>query len=313
VSLSNSDSSNLIRPNIQEGSPVDLVYRKTDLFDFFRGQGRVRPWSGSTPMKWNLTTVGNASAELFVENQALSLPGKRTFAQASLGAWYARAVAAVTGHVMDQIQRGGTFEDLLEGELADALKAIFYLCEQTLAGSAQDKGIASIIDDGDTYAALAPGSNTLWKSQENGSISTLDVADMQTMFLNLTDTPRGADPSVILAPANQQRNYGNIAGPAATTPIARYDMNAGKPYDLGVLRNGQAFNGIPIVPIRSITTTEMYWFDFVNDDPAIYMMRDIKTEQLGKRNDNQEYMLSLGMVLKVPNRRMHGKMTGITA
>jgi hypothetical protein len=312
VSLSNADSSYLIRPNIQEGAPTDLTFRRKDFFDFMRSAGRVRPWTGSYPMKWNLTTVGNASAELFVENQALSLPGKRTFAQASLSPWYARAVAAVTGHVMDQIQKGGTFEDLLEGELADALKAIFYLCETTLVGSAQDKGIASIIDDADVMAGLDPAVTTLWKSLETGSIGTLDIADMQTFYLNLTDTPRGADPSAILGPMNQQRNYGNIAGPAATTSLARYDINAGKPYDLGVMRNGMAFNGVPIVPIRSILSSELYWFDFVNDDPSIYMMRDIQTEELGKRNDNKEYVLSLGLVLKVPNRRMHGKMTGIT-
>ncbi len=267
-------------------------------------------------MKWNLTSVGNASAELFVENQAMPSFSKRTFAQASLSAWYVRASAAITGHLRDQIAKGGTFEDLLEGELADALKALLYLAETTLCGSAQDKGIASYIDDGDVNAGVDPATVTQWKSLETGSISTLDVADMQDFYVALTGTGRGADPQVILGNVNQQKNYGNLAAGTASAPLYRsagLPAETGKPYDIGVMKPGMAFNGIPIVPIRTLATTELYWLDTKNDDPAVYMLRDIETKPLGARNDNDEYQVSLGMVLKVPNRRMHGKMSGITA
>jgi hypothetical protein len=315
MTLNVSDSSALIRPNIQEGGPTDLTARRTDFLDFMRSQGRVRQWAGSSPRKWNLTYSGNASAELFVENQGLASPGKRTFAQASLSPWYARAVAAITGHLRDQIAKGGTFEDLLKGELADALKALFYLCETTLCGSAQDKGFSSIIDAADVYAGIDPASITLWASQETGSIGTLDVADMQDFYGNMIALARGADPSVILGNTNQMKNYGNIQGPSAGSgSIYRGELPSvsGQPFDIGVMRNGMGFNGIPITPIRTMANSELLWLDLVNDDPAILMIRDVETKQLGLRNDNEEYMVSVGMALHVPNRRVHGIMRGIT-
>lgn len=315
MTLSVADSSALIRPNIEDGSPTDLTARRTDFLDFMRAQGRVRPWTGSSPRKWNLTYSGNASAELFVENQGLQSPGKRTFAQASLSPWYARAVAAITGHLRDQIAKGGTFEDLLKGELADALKSLFYLCETTLCGSAQDKGFSSIIDSADVYAGIDPATITLWAALETGAIGTLDVADMQDFYNGLIALARGADPSVILGNTNQMKNYGNIQGPAAGAgSIFRGELPSvsGQPYDIGVQRNGMGFNGIQIVPIRTMANSELLWLDLVNDDPAILMIRDVETKALGVRNDNDEYMVSVGMALQVKNRRVHGRMTGIT-
>lgn len=315
MTLAVADSSALIRPNQPDGGPTDLTFRRTDLIEFFRSQGRIRPWTGASPMEWALTTAGNGSAALFVENQAQSQPGKRTFAKASVRPWYARAVAALTGHLRDQIAKGGTYEDLLKGELADAVKALMYLAETTLCGSAQDKGISSLIDANDVAHGLDPAVVTLWAALETGSIGTLDLADMQDFYVNLTSSPRGADPQVILGNVNQMKNYGNIQGPAAAGSIYRGTLpsESGKAYDIGMLKQGMAFNGVPIVPIRTLASTELFWLDTVNDDPAVYMMRDVETEELGKRNDNKEFVVSLGMALKVPNRRMHGKMTGITA
>lgn len=315
MTLNLADSSALIRQNQAAGGPTDLTFRRTDMLDWFRSQGRIRPWTGASPMEWALTYSGNGSAELFVENQALPSFGKRQFAKAAVRPWYARTVAAVTGHIRDQIRNGGTFEDLLKGELADALKALFYLCETTICGSAQDKGLESLIDGQDVAHGIDPAVISLWAALETGSIGTLDVADMQDFYTSLVGSPRGADPTVILGNVNQMKNYGNIQGPAAGSgSIYRGELPSvsGKPYDIGVVRNGMGFNGIPIEPIRTMSNASLLWLDTVNDDPAIYMARDVETEPLGKRNDNDEYQLSLAMAVKIPNRRMHGRMHGIT-
>jgi hypothetical protein len=313
VTLTNSDSSALIRPNQAEGGPTDLLFRKTDFLDFLRANGRVRQWAGSSPMEWALTYSGNGSAELYAESQAAPEPGKRTFALASVRPWYARAMAAITGHVRDQIARGGTFENLMDGELEDALKALMYLIETTLCGSAADKGIGNLIDSADTAHGIAPGDVSLWASLETGTIGTLDVADFQDFFVSLNQ--RGAQPSVILGNVNQMKNYSNIQGPGATTTSLRgeYPEASGKPYDIGMFGKGMGFSGIPLTPIRTLATTELYWLDLVNDDPAFYLMRDILTEKMAKRNDDDQYMLTIAGAMKVPNRRLHGKQTGITA
>lgn len=315
MTLAVADSSALIRPNQQDGGPTDLTFRKTDFLDFLKEQGRIRPWQGSHQKEWALTYAGNASAELFSEHQAMPAFGKRTFTKARMSPWYARATAAITGHLRDIVAKGGTFEDLLEGELGDCLKSLMYLVETTLLGSAQDKGIASLIDANDVAHNIDPSVITLWASLETPAIGALDAADLQDFLLNLTNAPRGADPSVILAPMNQLRNYGNIQGVTVATSVLRGELpgQGSKPYDIGVMKNGMSFNGIPFRPIRTMTSTELYWLDLVTDDPAVYMMRDVETEELGKRNDNTEFVVSIGLAMQIPNRRMHGKMTGITA
>lgn len=311
---------NLIRPNIREGAPQDLTGRRTDFVDFLRSQGLVRPSSGSAPFKWNLETSGNGSAELYTEGQAPPTPGKRTLAQASLGVWYAQVTAAVTGHMRDQIARGGTLEDVVAGELRSATTALWYLVETTLTGSAQDKGLASVVDAGDVYAGINPGTVSAWASYEQGSISTLDIADLEDLYRNIIALPRSGNVDVILANVNQLVNYGRIAGPAATSPILRGTLpgQSGAPYDLGVMKPGMAFNGAPFQGIRTLADSELYSLDLTpaeDGEPGVSLVihRDVTTEKLGKVNDDDQYLLTVSAVLKVRNRRVHGKLTGITA
>lgn len=311
---------NLIRPNIREGAPQDLTGRRTDFVDFLRSQGLVRPGAGSVPYKWNLETSGNASAELYAEGQSAPSPGKRTLAQVSLGAFYAQAAGAVTGHMRDQVNQGGTLEDVMAGELRSATAALWYLVETTLTGSAQDKGIASIIDAADVYGGVNPSTVTAWASYEAGSIGTLDIADLEDLYEGITGLPRAGTVSALLCNVNQLTNYGRIAGPGATTPILRGTMpgQSGSPYDLGVLKPGMAFNGAPFVGVRTITNTELYSLDLTPADdgePGVSLVvhRDVTVDRLGKVNDDDQFLVTASMVLKVRNRRVHGKLTGITA
>jgi hypothetical protein len=267
-----------------------------------------------------VTYAGNTSAELFVENDAVPNAGKRSFATAQISPWYVQAVAAVTGMVQDQVAKGGTFEDLLMGELKEASDALLYKVETTLLGSTQDKGVASIIDATDIFAGLDPATYTLWASRETGSISTLDVADMQDMYVGLMGASIGANTSDILCNMNQLKNYSNIQGPATVSSTAMFRgqlpsaSNPG-PFDIGVLSHGLAFNGIPMSQVRGMTTTEMYWLDMQSpgSDIEFLTIRDLTAEPLAKRNDNTEVLLTMGGALRVSNRKFQGKFTGITA
>lgn len=308
--INNAAISALIKPNIS-GTPVDLKFRRTDLFDWFDSRGLVKPWEGgSAPRKWNLQYGNTSGAELFVEDQALGAAGGRLMVQASQEPFYARSRASVTGKVLDQTRNGGTFDNVLDQEIASAIIDVMVLVDSTLAGSAQDKGIASIVDAGDTYAGVAPGSYTTHASKETGSIGTLDAADMRTFFLAMRDDPYDAHITDILTDLVNFGRYEAIVGTSATAPLLRYAP--GQPLDVSMLNAPIAFSGIPMHPIRSLDSGEMYWLDVPNSEIRIEVFRDITTEPLAKVNDNVDYMVSMALAMMITNRRKAGKMTGIT-
>jgi|688.fasta_scaffold16387_8 hypothetical protein len=299
-----------VRENVSPGIPVDLVSRPTDLYNLLLQNGLVVPSNGAQPFEWNVQYSSTDNAEIFVENQAIGSTNRRNLARAVLSPFYLRAVASVTGHVLDQVARGGTFEDLLQAEIANATKDLYSLLESTLLGSTQDRGIASIVDSGDTYAGLAPGSYSTWAAYEQGIGGALSAAVMHDTYEALTTVPYNATPSVILCAANQITNYVSIMG--ASSSYSRMNLPLSGPVDLGLLRSAPTYNGIPLINIRRMTTTEMYWLD-LSSGVQLVMHRDLKVENLAKVNDNQEVVASMACALKVANRRKHGKLTGITA
>jgi hypothetical protein len=299
-----------IRENVNPGVPIDLVSRPTDLYNLLLSQGLVVPSGGAQPYEWNVQSATTDNAEIFVENQAMGANNRRTLARAVLAPWYVRAGAAVTGHVMDQVARGGTWENLMEAEVANAIKDLYNKIETTLLGSTQDRGIASIVDAADTYAGLAPGSYAAWASLETAVSGALTAAVMHDTYEALITTPYNASPSVILCAANQITNYVSIMGNSSS--YSRMNLPMTGAVDLGLLRSAPTYNGIPLVTIRQMTTTEMYWLD-LSSGVELVVHRDLKVEPVAKVNDNTEVVASTALALKVANRRRHAKLTGVTA
>jgi hypothetical protein len=313
----NSNSSALIREN-REG-PVSLLSQPTDLCQFLMSRGLFRPIAGSFPLKWGVVTAGNGSATLFDENDAAPASGRRTFAEASISPFYAQAVASITGRLRDQIANGGLTEDILRGELTQAFAALMYLVESTLLGSAQDKGIASIVDSGDTYAGIAPGSVAAWASLEIGSVGTLDASDMNTCYRRVHDQPYNGKTSAILTAPSVIQSYGDIAGIAATTSLTRLTAPAqsGQAYDIGMLPALATFNGIPFIPIRNHTASEAEWLDLNMVESGrpgveITVVRDVNVRPLAVTGDNDEYLVTAGFIPVFRNRRRHARQTGIS-
>lgn len=303
----------LARPNVKSG-PVDLLFRKTDLFNLLRLTGRVQDGSGPSPFKWNVVYAG-ATAETFVEGQALPAATKQSYAQASLDAFYARGRFSVSGHVRDNMAKAGFFDDPQNIEemlmKSDVLKKV----EDSLVGSTQDIGIAAIIDSTGTYAGLAQGTYSAWASEENGSISTLDVADMEDLYEELvsasggSSVPRGATPTHVLAPPNQITNYIRTIGSSATTPLVR--LAPGGAFDAGFDRARATFQGLPVVQVSGITNTEMYMVDI--NDMTLLVHRDLRIDEVVGNPEESSFIVSTAVCLKVEHRNWHGKLTGITA
>lgn len=303
----------VLRPNIA-GVPIDLTSRPTDFWSLLVSQGLVRPPAGGTPLKWAVQYSTTTGAVVYVENEALGGDSKRNLAQASLSPFYLRAPVAVTGHVLDQVAAGGAFEDIAQAELANATKDLFVLMESSLLGSTQDRGIASIVDSTGTYAGLAAGTYAAWASAETAVGGAMTAAVMQDAHETLRAAPYNSMATAILMPPNQVTNYSAVMGPAASSTPSRMMLPQEQPYDIGVLRAGPpTFNGIPLVSINGITSTEVYWLDFSDEGITYQTIRELRVEQYAKVNDNTQWVVSMAGALKVKNRRRHLKLTGVTA
>lgn len=303
----------LARPNVQ-GGVVDILFRKTDLFNLLRMAGRVMDGSGPAPFKWNIAYAGGTT-EVFTEGQALPAVSKQSYAQASLEAFYARGLFSITGHVKDNMAKGGFYDDPASVEQALMQSDVLKKVEDTLVGSTQDQGIAAIIDSSGTYAGLNASTYTAWASEENGSISTLDVADMEDLYEELvsasggSSVPRGATPTHVLAPPNQITNYIRTIGSSATTPLVR--IASGGAFDAGFDRARATFQGLPVVQVSGMTNTEMYMVDI--SDMALLIHRDLRIDPVVGNPEEEIFQVSTAVCLKVEHRNWHGKMTGITA
>lgn len=307
---------NLLRPNVQ-GSATDLLFRETDFLNLLRLRGCVRAGSGGSPYKWNVVSAGNTSAETYGEGQAPGVPGRQTPLQASVGHFRVRVMFGETADVRDNRAAGAFYEDPMAFESEGAFKDLMKLVDDELLGSTADRGVASIVDATGTYAGLSQGTYSIWASEENGSINTLGLDDMQDLYEEVTGASsggiaRGARPTDWLMPINQIGNYAATIGSLASSGgTFRHEMGA-PVIDFGQTKpDAQSFNGIPIRQVRGVTSTEIYLLDLTGYELLIH--RDLVTEPVVGNPEQYSWQMSAHFAVKVKARNKHGKMTGVTA
>lgn len=293
----------LLRPNVS-GASASLVYQGTDFINWLRSKGRFVAKIGGAPFRWNLATAENTSGEIYVENQALPAAGNRSYAQAVLQAFYARAVASVTGHVMDNQRNGGVYEDPEQAELASATREMFLEVEDALLGSTY--GMPLVIDAGDTYAALDPAVYTAWAATETAVGGALSYAVLDTLYQTLVS--KGSIPSDILADINQKQRYADLALIGAQ--LAQQRLVTG--VDGGSMQGVVAYNGIPFTAITRMTNSELYMLDVNSGTFQASVHRDVEVKPLAITNDNQSWQVSMALALEVGRRDLQGKLTGLT-
>lgn len=301
-----------IRPNVQNPA-VDSVFRGTDLINVLASEGRIVSAQGSSPFKWNTYTAANATAAIFSEGDALSTFGNQTSVQASQPAFYVRAAGSISGHLRDNIIKGGTYEDVRQAELDLAIADMYKFFEDSLVGSVTDVGIASIIDSTTVYAGIDPAVNTAWASYEDNLAGALTVTAMQNLYENVVNTPYGATPTHFLMNPGQVTNYINASGaPGSANSAYRIVPGAqGGAFDSGVVMPLVTFNGLPVVSVRGLSTTEVYAIDISKLELLIH--REPTVTEIAVINDDNRFMVTIAGCLKASRRRSFGKLTGVTA
>jgi hypothetical protein len=311
-------SSSLVRENVQPGLG-DIAFRRTDFLNFLRSKGALAPAGGADPMQWALTYSGNGSAETYVEGQAAPVAGRQSYARASQAFFHTRVVAGYSGHVADQVRNGGVYVDPIQDQIDKGVQDLFVQVESTLCGSTADQGVQSIIDGGDTYAGLAPGTYTSWKSLETAVGGALSLTVLEDNIETAALTPYLSQPTDILCCHNQITNYNRLTGTSATTSLARYTPAAapGGTNDVGMtpggLLQGQvSWNGMPFHGISGLTNTVMLMLD-MNSPVRLVVKRDVTVEPLAKTSDDTNVSITFACALQVMERNKHIKLTGLTA
>lgn len=310
---STSTLSALLRPNVAPDL-ADLLFRETDYLNLLRARGRVRDLTGPSPHQWNVVTTANASVETFSEGQAPPAAGRQAEVQTSLSHFRVRGVFGRTGDVRDNEEKGGYYQPVLPTEQELCESDVFKKLEDELVGSTQDRGYASIIDATGTYANLAQATYSIWASEENGSIGTLGLDDLEDLYEELRagttgGIARNARPTDVLMPMNQITNYGRTVGPSASTSLYRFAP--GQAFDPGVIAPGMFFNTMPIVLINGQTSTEIYMVDA--NDIELLIHRDLRVDPIVGNPEQESFQVSMSVLHKVKRRNKHGKLTGVTA
>lgn len=306
--------STLLRPNV--GASVDLVYRGTDLFEYLGRRGKVRDAMGGSPFKWPVV-YGSNTAEVFTEGAAPPSASEHSAAMASLAAFYVRNTVGITGHQRDNVEKAAFYEDPMAMSKLLSQADLFYQLETQLWGSTQDRGLAAIIDATGTYAGLAQGTYAQWASEENAVSGAQTLAQLHTLYFELmadsvSSVNRGHTPKEILSDVNQINNYvGLMDGRATTGSVIRLDANSPQ-IDGGFARPGAvSFMGMPWIPCRLCTATEVYMVDV--DDMEFLIQRDLRIDPVIGNPELEQVQLSFAGALKVGHRNWHGKQTAVTA
>jgi hypothetical protein len=309
-----SNASALLR-NTAPRRVVDPSSRPIDLITLLQSRGRFVPVAqlgGAEPYVWSLVTANNTTAERFVEGQALPGGTRRSFQNPTVGAFYWREVVRVTGRAQD-IARGNGLVDanLLAAEIENASMNMLYLMEQDLKGSTVNLGLPSIIDDTALYGGVNPATYTVHASKVTTSVGTLAAAAMADHYEAQANAPYNSVATDILAAPNQITNYTAIAGLHGGTSVTRTTTPQAGGYDVGINPAVAAYNGIPLRMIRGATTTELLWVNV--NDITIGVQRDAAYKALADQADDTVGQVSMAAMVIVENRRLHSKMTGITA
>lgn len=309
MSATTTTAAPFIKQNVQVPA-VDSVFRNTDLINFLAANGKVVDAPGSSPFQWNVIDSANAQAAVFTEGQALATFGNQGYVRGSQPAFYVRAAGGESGHMRDNRIKGGTYEDVRALEIAKATEDMYKIMEDQLLGATTDVGISSIIDSSTIYAGINPAVNTAWASVETPLGGVLTITALQDLYETLVGSPNGGQPTHLLMPQNQLTNYINVAGAPGVANSA-FRTNLGGPFDAGVVLPLVTFNGLPVVPIRGMTTTELYMVDVSKMDLLIHRQPEVR--EIARTNDDDRFMVSIAGCLRVTRRKSFAKLTGITA
>ena len=175
--------------------------------------------------------------------------------------------------------------------------------------------LAAQVDSSTAYSDASLSRSTYaCASQETGSISALARADLIDALEGLQAGTYGPVPQLDdllwLMPPNQHTNLANLQGAAAYSEFSVDSSNMG-PIDSGVKFRTNTFEGIPILQVPGMTTTELYLVK--KSATKIYFHNDFNMVQKDLAEWADSWLITCGANLVVSDPRCCVKLTDITA
>lgn len=223
--------------------------------------------------------------------------------------WKQRYVSIVVNR-LDELKNSG------DSQIIDFVKSKTQIAEKTMADKLADAvynagsdskaiaGLRSIVDTANTVGGIAQATYSWWQSQEDSSTTTLTLAALQTMFMNLSIN--NEQPTVILSTrANYSRYF------ALLQPQQRFvDSESAKGGFTSLM-----FNGVPYVAGSKVPTSHI----FMLNEKYLHLdahkdenMRFSKFQEPNNQNARVAKIYWTG-VFGTDNARMHGKFTAVAA
>jgi hypothetical protein len=223
--------------------------------------------------------------------------------------WKQRYVSIVVNRI-DELKNSG------DSQIIDFVKMKTQVAEKTMADKLADAvynagsdakaiaGLRSIVDAGNTVGGIDQSAYSWWQSQEDSSTTTLTLAALQTMYMNLSIN--NEQPTVILATrANYSRYF------ALLQPQQRFvDSETAKGGFTSLM-----FNGTPFIAGSKVPTSHI----FMLNEKYLHLdahkdenMRFSKFQEPNNQNARIAKIYWTG-VFGTDNARMHGKFSAVAA
>jgi hypothetical protein len=265
---------------------VETIKRECFLLTRLEERGLIR--DGKPVIVWQANYAGNTSVGSYGPGDAAGGAGKQSFKPAALDYKSVRGEVAIAGQTVAISEAGGYFVDTVRTELDLVVKDLRkdingQLLSDGTGNSAKDiTGILAAISDAGTYAGIARGTYTWWKSavdENGGDPRNLTEALIAGVVDEVTD--RGADPMSLelWCGPTQWRKFGALyKGERRQTPIS--------------LTGGYQkldFEGTPVIKVPGYASGRM---DAVDVSKFTYEMLPVTA--------NSELARSLRNVVAVP-------------
>jgi len=319
ATVTTSTVTSLLKTVYVPGMISDIVFQNNYLFDGFgpaedtggpkiSGIFPIAPPQGGTSQNWPVRTAVGA-AEAFSEGQVAPSPASNTYTTATQSPAYFRIVLQITGHTLDAAKGDGEIVTIVEREVSDKVRSMRDLINTTMLGSSH---LGTIVDSSTTYAGVNRSTYSGWQSSESAVSAALSASALEDMVEDLLDADRGAsyEDLMILMPPNQVTNYLRLAGWSGNAVVQPTTLTGGA-FDASFHRFQASFQGIPIISVPDMTTTEIYCID--RRSWEWYIHRPLKIEEKPAQDDSYLWHLTCGLMLRCFEPHRQAKLTGVTA
>lgn len=254
----------------------------------------------------------STNAEVYVQGAPMPVAHTLSDVRAYMNKDYYQEGGKVHGDTMSQLGSG-----MGNVPVDPAQKAIqtSILNAMDLASTTMLTDLASFVDATTAYSdaslARATYSIAAYEANAGGALAKSDLTDMVEAVQNTTYGFVPLDDLVWLMPPNQHTNLASLAG----AQYEEYNMNVDAhnmgPVDTGVKFRLMTHEGIPIIQVPDMTTTEIYLVR--RSATKFHLHEGIKTVPKDVAEWADYWLTTLGVNLVISDPKRCGKLTGITA